>query len=178
MYEIAVPRDAPAKGPANARVTIQQFSDFQCPFCSRVEPTVAQIVQEYGNRVRIVWRNYPLPFHSDAPLAAEASWEVYRQGGAAKFWAYHDTLFENQRAISRADLERYAEQLGGIDMAQFRSALDTRRHQARVQQDIDAVNNAGARIGTPSFFINGRLVQGAQPFDAFKAAIDRALAGN
>jgi protein-disulfide isomerase len=178
VYEIAVPRDAPSKGPANARVTIQEFSDFQCPFCGRVNPTIQQIQQEYGNRVRIVWRNFPLPFHTDAPLAHEAAWEVFRQGGSEKFWAYHDKLFENQRALTRPDLERYAQELGGVDMAQFRSALDTRRHQARMQQDVDAVNAAGARIGTPSFFINGRLVQGAQPFDAFKAAIDRALAGD
>ncbi len=176
VYEIAVPNDAPTIGPRNAAVTIQEFSDFQCPFCSRVNPTVEQIKREYGNRVRIVWRNYPLPFHSDAPLAAEAAWEVFRQGGSDKFWEYHAKLFENQRALSRENLEQYAEQVGGINMAQFRSALDSRRHQARVQQDVDAVNEAGARIGTPSFFINGRLVQGAQPFEAFKAAIDRALA--
>jgi protein-disulfide isomerase len=178
VYEIAVPRDAPSKGGRNARVVIQEFSDFQCPFCSRVNPTVKQIMDEYGDRVRIVWRNYPLPFHQEAGPAAQAAMEVYRQGGDAKFWAFHDLLFENQRALARADLERYAEQVGGINMAQFRQALDSNRHQARVQQDMDAVNNAGARIGTPSFFINGRLVQGAQPFEAFKAAIDRALSGN
>jgi protein-disulfide isomerase len=176
VYEIPVANDAPSKGPRTAAVTMQIFSDFQCPFCGRVNPTIEQIEREYGNRVRIIWRNFPLPFHTDAPLAHEAAWEVFRQGGSEKFWAYHDILFENQRAISRENLEQYAEQVGGVNMAQFRSALDTRRHQARMQQDIDAVNEAGARIGTPSFFINGRLVQGAQPFEAFKAAIDRALA--
>ena len=176
VYRIAVPNDSPGKGPRNARVVIQEFSDFQCPFCSRVEPTVNQIMEEYGSRVRIVWRNYPLPFHENAMPAAQASWEVFRQGGEAKFWAYHAILFEHQSALSRADLETYAQQVGGINMTQFRQALDTNRHQARVQQDLDAVQEAGARIGTPSFFINGRLIQGAQPFDAFKAAIDRALA--
>jgi len=175
VYEIAVPDDVPSRGGRNARVVIQEFSDFQCPFCSRVGPTLQQIEREYGNRVRIVWRNYPLPFHQDAPLAHQAAWEAYRQGGDAKFWAYHDVLFQNQQALSREDLERYAQQVGGINMAQFRQALDTNRHQARMQQDMDAIREAGARIGTPSFFINGRLVQGAQPFEAFKAQIDRAL---
>ena len=176
VYEIPVARDAPFKGGANAQVIIQEFSDFQCPFCGRVNPTIEQVMREYGNRVKIVWRNYPLPFHQEAPLAHEAAWEIMRQGGSEKFWAYHDILFENQRAIARNNLEAYAEQVGGINMGQFRAALDNRTHQARMQQDVDAISEAGARIGTPSFFINGRLVQGAQPFEAFKTAIDRALA--
>lgn len=177
VYNIAVPRNAPSKGGANARVTIQLFSDFECPFCSRVNPTVEQIVSTYGDRVRIVWRDYPLPFHQNAGPAAQAAREVFAQGGNAKFWAFHDLLFQNQRALSRADLERYAEQVGGINMARFRAALDANTHQAAVQADMDAVRTAGAQIGTPSFFINGRLVQGAQPFDAFKTVIDRELAG-
>ncbi len=175
VYEIPVPRNAPSKGPANARVVIQEFSDFQCPFCSRVLPTVEQITREYGDRVRIVWRDYPLPFHQQAGPAAQAAREVFAQGGSEKFWAYHDLLFQNQRALERADLERYAEQVGGINMARFRAALDNETHKAAVEADMAAVRTAGARIGTPSFFINGRLLQGAQPFPAFKAAIDRAL---
>lgn len=176
VYEIPVPRNAPSKGARNARVVIQEFSDFQCPFCSRVNPTMSRIMEEYGDRIRVVWRNYPLPFHNEAGPAAQASLEVFRQGGDAKFWAYHDLLFANQRALARADLERYAEQVGGINMAEFRSALDSTRHAAAVEADMAAVRTAGARIGTPSFFINGRLLQGAQPYEAFKTAIDRALA--
>ncbi|MEO0326574.1 MAG: thioredoxin domain-containing protein [Myxococcota bacterium] len=175
VYEIPVPRNAPSKGPANAAVVIQEFSDFQCPFCSRVLPTVEQVVREYGDRVRIVWRDYPLPFHQQAGPAAQAAREVFTQAGSEKFWAYHDLLFQNQRALERADLERYAEQVGGINMARFRAALDNETHKAAVEADMAAVRTAGARIGTPSFFINGRLIQGAQPFPAFKAAIDRAL---
>ncbi|MAQ17644.1 MAG: thioredoxin [Sandaracinus sp.] len=175
VYEIAVPRNAPTKGARNARVVIQEFSDFQCPFCSRVNPTMEQVMREYGDRVQVVWRNYPLPFHDKAHLAAQASMEVFRQGGSEKFWAYHDLLFQNQRALERANLEQYAEQVGGINMGQFRQALDSERHKAAVDADMAAVQEAGARIGTPSFFINGRLLQGAQPFEAFKTAIDRAL---
>ena len=176
VYEIPVPRTAPTKGPANARVTIQLFSDFECPFCSRINPTIEQIVREYPTQVRFVWRDYPLPFHQNAMPAAEAAREVFRQGGAAKFWAFHAILFENQRALTRADLERFATQVGGINMAQFRQALDNHTHQAAVQADIAAVTTAGAQIGTPSSFINGRLLQGAVPYEQFKAAIDRALA--
>jgi protein-disulfide isomerase len=176
VYEIEVPRNAPSRGAGrNAPVTIQIFSDFQCPFCSRVRPTLDQIEERFGNRVRLVWRNYPLPFHQNAMPAAQAALEVYEQGGNDKFWAYHDLLFENQRSLDRASLERFAEQVGGIDMAQFRAALDNNEHRAAVQADMQAVQEAGARIGTPSFFINGRLLQGAQPFPAFEAAINRAL---
>lgn len=177
VYEIPVPRNAPSHGPANARVVIQEFSDFQCPFCSRVNPTLDRVLEEYGNRVRIVWRDYPLPFHQQAGPAAQASREIFRQRGNDGFWAYHALLFENQRALAREDLERYAQQVGGVNMAQFRAALDNETHKAAVEADMAAVREAGARIGTPSFFINGRLLQGAQPFEAFKTAIDAALEG-
>ena len=176
VYRIPVPANAPSKGGAHAAVVIQQFSDFQCPFCSRVEPTVDQVLREYGDRVRIVWRNYPLPFHPNATPAANAAAEVFHQGGAAKFWAYHHLIFTNQPQLDRAHLESWAEQIGGINMAQLRAAIDGSTHQAEIDADKQAVTTAGARIGTPSFFINGRLVQGAQPFEAFKAAIDQALA--
>jgi protein-disulfide isomerase len=101
--------------------------------------------------------------------------EVFDQAGNEKFWAYHDKLFENQRALTRADLEKYAEELGGINMPKFKAALDNKTHEGRVKADMEAVDKAGARIGTPSFFINGKLLQGAQPFEAFKSAIDEAL---
>jgi protein-disulfide isomerase len=175
IYDIAVPKDAPTKGGKNAKVVIQEFSDFQCPFCSRVGPTVKQISDEYKDKVKIVWRHYPLPFHQNAGPASQAAQEVFDQAGSDKFWAYHDLLFQNQGALARADLEKYAEQVGGINMAKFRAALDNKTHEARVRADMDAVTKAGASIGTPSFFINGKLLQGAQPFDAFKNAIDAAL---
>lgn len=176
VYKIAAPKNAPFKGAANAKVVIYEFSDFQCPFCGRVNPTIKQVLKEYGDKVKIVWRNYPLPFHKDAGPAAEAALEVFAQGGSAKFWDMHDKLFENQRALSRADLEKYASELGGINMAKFKAALDSGKHKAAVAADTDAVKKAGARIGTPSFFINGKLLQGAQPMPAFKKAIDAALA--
>ena len=175
IYDIPLPKKAPTKGAANAKVVIQEFSDFQCPFCSRVNPTVAQVLKEYGDKVKIVWRDYPLPFHKDAQPAAQAAREVFIQKGDKAFWAYHDLLFQNQKALSRANLEKFAEQVGGIDMKAFKAALDSGKHKASVDADVAAVAKAGARIGTPSFFINGKLLQGAQPYPAFKAAIDAAL---
>jgi protein-disulfide isomerase len=175
VYDIAVPKKAPTKGAKNAKVVIQEFSDFQCPFCSRVNPTVAQVMKEYGDKVQIVWRDYPLPFHKDAQPAAQAGREVFAQKGDKAFWAYHDLLFQNQKTLSRENLEKFAEQVGGIDMKAFKAALDSGKHKAAVDADMAAVTKAGARIGTPSFFINGKLLQGAQPYPAFKAAIDAAL---
>jgi protein-disulfide isomerase len=177
VYDIPVAKDAPSKGGKNAKVVIQEFSDFQCPFCSRVLPTMKQLHEDYKDKIKVVWRNYPLPFHKDAGPAAEAATEVFDQGGSDKFWAYHDLLFANQRALARADLEKYAEQVGGINMAKFRAALDNKTHEARVKADMDAVTKSGASIGTPSFFINGKLLQGAQPVEKFKEVIDEALKG-
>ncbi len=175
VYDIAVPKKAPTKGAAKAKVVIQEFSDFQCPFCSRVNPTIGQVIKEYGDKVQIVWRDYPLPFHKDAQPAAQAAREVFAQKGNKAFWAYHDLLFANQKTLSRENLEKFAEQVGGIDMKAFKAALDSGKHKAAVDADMAAVTKAGARIGTPSFFINGKLIQGAQPFAAFKVAIDDAL---
>jgi protein-disulfide isomerase len=175
VYDIPLPKSAPTKGAAKAKVVIQEFSDFQCPFCSRVIPTLDQLMKEYGDKVQIVWRDYPLPFHQNAQPAAQAAREVFVQKGDKAFWAYHDLLFQNQQALSRADLEKYAEQVGGIDMKSFKAALDSGKHKAAVDADMNAVTKAGAQIGTPSFFINGKLLQGAQPYAAFKAAVDAAL---
>jgi protein-disulfide isomerase len=177
VYKIAPPKGkAATKGKKGAKVTIYEFSDFQCPFCNRVNPTMKQVMDKYGDKVEVVWRNYPLPFHDKAFKAAEAAHEVLMQGGSDKFWEYHDKLFANQRTLDRANLEKFAEEIGGINMAKFKAALDNDTHKAAVQADMDAVKAAGARIGTPSFFINGKLLQGAQPFPAFQAAIDKALA--
>ena len=168
-------KDNPSKGPDNAKVVIQEFSDFQCPFCSRVNPTVEQILKEYPKDVKIVWRNMPLPFHADAPLAAEAAHEAFVQAGNKGFWKYHEKLFENQQALKRPDLEKYAEELG-LDMAKFKAALDNHTHKAIVDKDIEIAKQAGVS-GTPAFTVNGYFVSGAQPFPAFNKVIKLALKG-
>jgi protein-disulfide isomerase len=169
-------KDNPFKGPENAKVVIQEFSDFQCPFCSRVNPTIEQILKEYPKEVKVVWRNMPLAFHQDAPLAAEAAHEIFVQAGNKGFWKYHEKMFANQQAIKRPDLEKYAEELGGIDLAKFKAALDNHTHKAVVDKDIEAAKQAGVS-GTPAFTVNGYFVSGAQPFPAFNKVIKLALKG-
>jgi protein-disulfide isomerase len=174
--EIAVPKDAPFKGGAQAKVVIQQFSDFQCPFCSKVEPTMAQIEKEYGNKVKIVWRNLPLPFHNNAQLAAEAAMEAYAQKGSAGFWKFHGALFAKQSeqgALERPGLEKIAE-AQGLNLAKFKEALDSHKHKDAVEADAKAAN-AAQISGTPAFVVGKYFVNGAQPFPQFKRAIDRAL---
>ena len=169
------PEDA-VSGAPDALVTLVQFQDYECPFCSRVQPTVARLREEYSPRqLRVVFKHNPLTFHPRAMPAANFAMEARAEQGDKGFWAYHDLLFQNQRALGRENLEKYAEQVGGIDMKAFKAALDSGKHKAAVDADIAAVNKAGARIGTPSFFINGKLLQGAQPYAAFKAAVDSAL---
>jgi len=160
-------RDAPVKGPAGAKVTIVEVSDYQCPFCTRVQPTMKQIFDTWGQNVRIAFKNNPLPFHSDAQLAAEAALAAGEQG---KFWEMHDKLFANQSALKREDLNRYAAELG-LDAGRFGAALDTHKFQGQIERDKQEAASFGAR-GTPTFFVNGRKVRGAQPFESFKSVIE------
>lgn len=164
----------PTRGAANAKVVIQVFSDFQCPFCKRAAPLLGQIEAAFPGQVKIVWRNRPLPFHASAGPAAEAAMEAFAQKGAAGFWKMHDELFANQTALDRKDLEQYATTVG-LDMKRFRAALDAGVHKP----DIDADNDAGAKAGvsgTPTFVINGYVVRGAQPFIKLRKVVKRALA--
>jgi protein-disulfide isomerase len=161
---------APSKGPKNAKVTIVTFSDFQCPFCSRVNPTMEEIEKTYKGKVRIAFKHLPLPFHDNAQVAAEAALAAHAQG---KFWEMHDKLFANQGALDRASLETYAKDLG-LNVAQFKAALDSGKYADYVKQDAALASRVGAN-GTPAFFINGKLLSGAQPFPAFKQMIDEAL---
>jgi protein-disulfide isomerase len=165
------PGDAPSKGPKNAPVTIVEFSDFQCPFCSRVVPTLKQIEDTYKTKVRISFKNLPLPMHQFAQSAAEASLAAHDQG---KFWEMHDKLFANQQQLDRASLERYAQELG-LNMARFKAALDSGKFKDRVQKDSADASKIGVSA-TPTLFVNGKKLEGAQPFEAFKVAIDQELA--
>jgi len=169
---IEVAADDASWGPVDAPVQIVEFSDFQCPFCSRVTPTLKQIKDAYGDKVRIVFRHLPLQMHPEAVPAAIAS-ECAREQD--KFWPYHDKLFENQRALAAADLKRYAEEVG-LDKQQFDQCLDTGKYRDDVMQDMQTAQQLGIN-GTPAFFINGRFLNGAVPFEQFKQVIDEELAG-
>jgi protein-disulfide isomerase len=162
--------DAPVKGPASAPITLVAWSDFQCPFCGRAVPTVRQLEDDYKGKIRIAFKQFPLPFHDKAHLAAEAALAANEQG---KFWQMHDKMFANQQALDRASLEKYAQELG-LDMGKFKAALDS----GKFKDKVDAEDKEGAAFGvtgTPTFFVNGTRLVGAQPIEAFKAAIDKEL---
>ena len=163
--------DAPSKGPKDAALTVVVFSDFQCPFCKRVEPTLARLESQYPRQVRMVWKNFPLPFHANAKPAAQAAMAANAQG---KFWEMHDQLFAHNEALERPSLERYAEGLR-LDMKRFRADLESGAHDQRIQLDIDQAQALGLR-GTPVVFINGHKIAGAHPWDVFKRIADAELA--
>ncbi len=168
-YDIDV-GPSPARGPKNAPVTIVEWSDFQCPFCRRVGPTLDQIEKEYGDQVRIAFKHYPLSIHPKAPAAHAAAEAAHQQG---KFWEMHDKIFANQAQMSPEKYEEYAQELG-LDLAKFRKDRDSAQTKARVDGDAKAASGLGV-TGTPAFFVNGRFLNGAQPFGSFKRLIDEEL---
>ncbi len=167
---VVEPTDAPARGPVGAPITIVEFSDFQCPYCGRVEPTLKQVQDLYGDRIRLVYRDYPLPMHAQAPKASEAAACAQDQG---KFWEMHDKLFANQAALQIADLKQRAVDIG-LKADEFNQCLDSGKHEADVKKNMEAGSRYGVS-GTPAFFINGRSVSGARPLDDFTRIIDDEL---
>ncbi len=175
---VTVAAEGPSLGPVDAPVTIIEFSDFQCPYCGRASSTVKELHERYPEQVRIVYRHLPLTaIHPNARPAAEAAACAEAQG---KFWEFHDKLFANQSALSPADLQRYAQEVG-LDMPAFDSCVTERKTQAQVDKDLGAAmaaaTAAGKRgLGTPAFFVNGMLLSGAKPADEFYRLIDAELA--
>jgi protein-disulfide isomerase len=175
----SLPSNDPARGNMSAKVVIHEWSDFQCPFCGRVEPTVAQVMKDYGDRVKFVWHDLPLPMHPDAPLAAQAGREAFAQKGPSAFWALHDKMFANQQKIKRDDLDGYAKDLN-LNMDKWKAALDGSTHTSEIEADKKAGNDDGIQ-GTPAFIVapvgapNGYFVNGAQSYSKFRKVIERAL---
>jgi protein-disulfide isomerase len=161
----------PAKGPENAPITIVEFSDFECPFCSRVNPTLAQVRENYGDKVRIVFRHYPLPMHPNAQKAAEASLCADEQG---KFWEMHDKMFADQKGLAVDSLKAKAAELG-LDGDSFNQCLDTSEYAEAVKADLKAGAVAGVS-GTPAMFVNGIFISGAVPYEQVAKVIDEELA--
>jgi protein-disulfide isomerase len=170
-HAIEVSADDPAIGSASAPVTLVEFSDFQCPFCQRVAPTLKQVKEKYGDKVRMVWKDFPLTqIHPQAFKAGEAAHCAADQG---KFWEYHDRLFANQQALQPADLKKHAADLG-LDAVAFSTCLDSSKHGERVRDGVAE----GSRLGvnsTPTIYINGRVLSGAQPYETFVSVIDEEL---
>jgi protein-disulfide isomerase len=167
---IEVRPDDPVRGSPQAPVTVVVFSDFQCPFCARVSPTLDEVERAYGEKVRIVWKHQPLSFHQNALPAAEAAEAAREQG---KFWQMHDRLFQSQRELSPAAYERFAKELG-LDVRRFQESLRSGRARARIAEDQQLASRVGADA-TPTLFVNGERVEGAVPFATLKAVIDRKL---
>jgi protein-disulfide isomerase len=163
---------APARGSAQAPVTIALFSDFECPYCVKAEATLRAVEAAYPGKVRVAFRHRPLPMHDHARLAAKASLAAEAQG---RFWEFHDVLVAHRDALDRASLEGYARTVG-LDTTRFARDLEDPRFEARIVAD----ENEAAKLhveGTPTAFVIGRRIVGAQPIAVFRAAVDRALAG-
>lgn len=164
---------SPVKGNPKAKITIVEFSDFECPYCSRGNQTVQQVLKAYPNDVKISFKNLPLPFHEQAGPAAKAALAAGKQG---KFWEFHDELFASQDKLKlgQSFYEETAKKLG-LNVDQWRKDMDSADVAAALKADSELASKLGVR-GTPGFFLNGVRVAGAYPFDHFKSIVDRLLA--
>lgn len=167
---VEVADDDASKGPKSAKVTVVEFSDFQCPFCKRASTNGTQIVKDYGDKVRFVFKNFPLSFHENAHRAAEAGACAKEQG---KFFEMHDKLFENNTALTDADLNKYASELG-LDAKKFGDCLTAGKYKAKIDKDLADGQKYGMS-GAPTYFVNGYMVVGAVPYEEIKKAIDDAM---
>jgi protein-disulfide isomerase len=171
VYTLAL-NDSPVKGEKDAPITIVEFSDFQCPFCARATPIVAEVLKKYPGKVNYVFKHYPLPFHPAARPAAMASMAAQEQG---KFWEMHDVLFQNQATLDGGKLEEYAKQ-AGLDVARFKKDLETKK--AEYEKRIDAEMTLGQNVdvrGTPTHYVGGKKVR-VRTVDGFSALIEAQLA--
>jgi protein-disulfide isomerase len=169
-----IPTDGfPSLGPANAPITLVEFADFQCPFCRQWEQQTYQpLLAAYAGKIRIVYRDFPLTsIHPNAMPAAEAAQCANEQN---QFWPFHDKLFGGE-TLSTDVYDQYAQQLG-LNMTQFDQCVSTHKYAQQIQADADFATNLGVN-STPTFFINGLAVVGAQPLETFKGVIDKELAG-
>jgi protein-disulfide isomerase len=164
---------SPVRGGAAALVTIVEFADYQCPFCERAEVTLRELLIRYGERLRLIFKDEPLPFHPRAEPAAEAALEVRAEKGDGAFWAVHDLLLEHQSDLGDEALVRLATRAGAsADLV--RSAIAKHTHKAEIDADLEVAEDFEAG-GTPHFFVNGRRLVGAQPREAFEAMIEKEL---
>ena len=170
-YQVEV-GESPSRGPKDAKVTIIEFSDFQCPFSKKVQTTLGDIIKKYPQQVKHVYKQNPLPFHKDAPLAAEAALAAGAQG---MFWEMHDIIFENQNQLKEENLLDHAQKLG-LDVEKFKADLTSHKFKPQVDGELQQAAKVGAS-GTPAFFINGRFLSGAQPLESFVKIVDEELSG-
>jgi len=170
-YTVPTSTADPVRGNTAAPITIVEFSDFQCPFCARVNPTLAKVREVYGDKVKIVFKDYPLPNHPQAPKAAEAA---RCAGEQKKYWEMHDAMFANQRALEVPALKQTARAIG-LDGGAFDQCIDSGKWAATIQKGSELGEKMGVN-STPTLYVNGRALIGAMPFENFKAIIDEELA--
>jgi protein-disulfide isomerase len=168
---VALRPGGPARGPADARVTLVEFSDFQCPFCQRAKPVLDEIATRHPKDVRIVYRN--LPLESLHPRARESAEAAACAADGNKFWEYHDKLFANNRALGDEDLRKYAAEVG-LDAKTFDECLRTRRHRDQIDADVEEARRIGI-TGTPAFVVNGIMMFGLQTADSLDTVIREEL---
>ncbi|MBU6376272.1 MAG: DsbA family protein [Bdellovibrionales bacterium] len=173
--KVELAEHTPTLGKKGAKVTIVEFSDFQCPFCARGAETVHQIAKKYGSKVAIGFRHFPLPMHKEARPASEASMCVNEQG-SDKFWKFHDKIFQNQQNLDDANLEKMAKE-SGANVEKFKACYSSKKYAKVVQDDMEYGEKVGVR-STPTFFVNGQIVNGAVPIEQFSEIIDEELAAN
>jgi protein-disulfide isomerase len=161
---------APAEGSAAAKVTLVEFADYECPHCKRLQPVLRQILDEFRGEVRLYFKHYPLPQHTNARLAAEAAVAAQKQG---KFWPFQEKLWENQDSLSPADMEKFAKDIG-LDMAKFRSDFDDVKTKARVQKDRDDGSTLKLQ-STPALYVNGREYTDAKDTESLREWIKEEL---
>ncbi|MBW2542409.1 MAG: thioredoxin domain-containing protein [Deltaproteobacteria bacterium] len=172
VYEIEL-GDSPVRGSDSAKITIVEWADFQCPFCVRVTPTLEKIDEEYGDKVRFAFKHLPLSMHTKARAAHQAAEAAHRQG---KFWEMHDRIFAKPKDLSEETYLRYANEIG-LDIEKYKSDFSSSSVRKVIDADLAKARELGVS-GTPSFFINGRFLSGAQPYNAFARVIDEELAKN
>ncbi len=161
--------DSPTRGPKDAKITIVEFSDYQCPYCSQAEPLVDQVLEAYPKDVQRVYKQYPLPMHPNALPASKAAVAAGKQG---KFWEMHSKIFSNQRELNPDNYKKWAEELK-LDMARFEKDMSSPEVQAQIDKEMQEARAADV-TGTPTIFVNGKRLQ-QRSFEGFKAAIDAAL---
>ena len=165
-----VGRHGPSKGPDKARITIVEYADFECPFCSRTSETVLAIQKKYPEDVRVVFRHFPLSFHANAMPAAIATRCAQHQG---KFWEMHDKMFEQSQDLSAEVIEASAKEIG-LDGEKFTACMKDDAQRTAVEDEMEEGSAFGVE-GTPAFFVNGIPLGGAQPFSAFEELVKKEL---
>ena len=171
VFEVNV-GDSPFVGKADAKVTIVEFSDFQCPYCSKGREVMDELKKKYGDKIKIVFKNFPLPFHNQARDAAHAALCAAEQEAKA-FWKMHDSMFSDQSKLDKESLNTLAKK-HGLKIDIFKACVDGAKHMSKIDADLEEGKKVGIK-STPTFFVNGQLVNGAHPVEVFSEIIDEQM---